>query len=60
MLIKLNGCEVVKENCIKVCRDFGKNEPKKNTMVEWLSCGFSYVGIVYHKTVNHIYIQVKG
>ncbi|MCR4661712.1 MAG: hypothetical protein K5765_06935 [Clostridia bacterium] len=58
--IEFNGCEVVKENCIKVRRSEIKEEPKKDEMVEWLACGFVTLGKVYHKDINYIYIKVVG
>ena len=60
MFVKFDKCETVngKPSCIKVDRNEFRKEPKKYDTIEWLGCGYSYIGMVYHKNVKYIYIKV--
>lgn len=57
------GClEIVGENdnTFKVCKELMEKEPKQNEIVKFfmLGSGYTYKGLVYHKTPTHIYIKL--
>ena len=62
-----NGCcELViqsngepKPNCFKVNRNVLENEPKKDIMINILmGSGFTYNGVIYHKSVSYVYVYL--